>query len=231
MKRIVVFSGAGMSAESGLSTFRDAGGLWETYNIEDVATPEAWERNPKLVLEFYNKRRRQIADAMPNAAHLALVELEKNFDVRIVTQNIDDLHERAGSSSVLHLHGQIFQAKTDVGDSRFYEVKEDIRLGDTAPNGRQLRPHVVWFGEPVPEYERAISVLNAADIVLIIGTSLNVYPAAGLVLQAPKSLKMYLIDPADVANPGLPDLSIIRKRASEGVPQLVEELLSSVETI
>lgn len=230
MKRIVVFSGAGMSAESGLNTFRDSGGLWEEYDVNEVATPEAWVRDPALVLEFYNRRRQQVAKADPNDAHKALVELESAYTVDIVTQNIDDLHERAGSSRVLHLHGEIFKAKTDVMDTHYYDVRGDIQMGDMGSNGRQLRPHVVWFGEPVPEYDTARDTLAMADIVLIIGTSLNVYPAAGLIHYAPKKAPVYLVDPAEVVSPGITHIQVIKKRASEAVPDLVSTLLSEIHT-
>lgn len=231
MKRIVVFSGAGMSAESGLTTFRDSGGLWEQYDISEVATPEAWRNNPRRVLEFYNKRRAQILSAEPNPAHFAIAQLEQAFDVCVITQNIDNLHERAGSNHVLHLHGEITKAKSASGDPTLYDSKVEIHLGDLAPDGCQLRPHVVWFGEPVTEFNNACKVMKAADTVFIIGTSLNVYPAAGLVFHAPQHARVYLIDPAEVSNPGIANLKTLRERASVAVPQLVESLLVDCKTI
>ncbi|HEY4800889.1 MAG TPA: Sir2 family NAD-dependent protein deacetylase, partial [Bacteroidia bacterium] len=193
-KKIVIFSGAGISAESGLKTFRDSGGLWEEYRVEDVATPEAWEENPARVTEFYNKRRRQVLDAKPNAAHFALVELEKKFEVHIITQNIDDLHERAGSKRVLHLHGEITKSRSSIDPGLIYSIKgATITMGDTCELGSQLRPHVVWFGERVPEMENACKIASTADIFVIIGTSLNVYPAASLIDFVPVSVKKYLI--------------------------------------
>jgi NAD-dependent deacetylase len=177
MKKLVVLTGAGISAESGLKTFRDSDGLWEGYNIEDVATPGAWRKDPKLVLEFYNYRRKNVREAAPNAAHLELAALEKHFDVIIVTQNIDDLHERAGSSKVVHLHGEIFKMRSERNEKLIYDIKDDINLGDKADDGAQLRPHIVWFEEPVPMIERALSIVQEADFFVVIGTSLAVYPA------------------------------------------------------
>src|SRR6185503_2983805 len=184
-RKLVVLSGAGISAESGLKTFRDSDGLWEGYDVTEVATPRAWNKNPQLVLDFYNMRRRDVAAAAPNAAHIGLAELEKDFDVTIVTQNIDDLHERGGSTNVIHLHGEIFKMRGEKDESKVYEIRDDINLGDMAEDGSQLRPHIVWFEEPVPKITEAIPVVRNADIFVVVGTSLVVYPAAGLVNYAP----------------------------------------------
>lgn len=205
-KRIVVLTGAGVSAESGFATFRDTGGLWEQYNVEDVASHDGWLRNPGLVLDFYNARRAQLKDAKPNAAHLAIAGLEKDYDVDVITQNVDNLHERAGSTRVLHLHGELTKVRPEKGiyDISFQEDEVidvgygEVKLGDLAPNGRQLRPHIVFFGESVPAIEKAIDMVSRADILLIVGTSLQVYPAAGLYRYAPSGAPIYIIDPADV---------------------------------
>ena len=194
LKKLVVLSGAGISAESGLKTFRDSDGLWEGYNIEDVATPRAWKKNPSLVLEFYNFRRRNVLDASPNAAHIGLAELEKHFDVHIITQNIDDLHERAGSTKVLHLHGEILKMRSERNDNLIYDIRGDIKFGDKADDGAQLRPHIVWFEEPVPLIEEAIPIVYSADIFMVIGTSLVVYPAAGLLNYVSNDVPKYIID-------------------------------------
>ncbi len=225
-KKIVVFTGAGISAESGISTFRDSGGLWEKYDIRDVATPEAWTKNPNLVLEFYNQRRKQVLEAKPNAAHKALVELEKKFNVRIITQNVDDLHERAGSKNVVHLHGEIRKSRSTFNPELVYEIDGwEIKAGDKCEKGSQLRPHIVWFGEQVPEMENAQEISSDADIFIIIGTSLNVYPAAGLVHFTKKDCPIFIIDPNEVNNPGISNLVMIRESAGKGVPILVEKLL------
>lgn len=227
LKKIVVFTGAGISAESGISTFRDSGGLWEKYDIRDVATPEAWKRNPNLVLDFYNQRRKQVIEAQPNAAHKALTHLEKKFDVRIITQNVDDLHERAGSSNVLHLHGEIRKARSSKNPELIYPLESwEIKAGDKCELGSQLRPHIVWFGELVPELDRAQEVSAQADVFIIIGTSLNVYPAAGLVHSTPHNCPIFLVDPNDVNETGIRNLVAIRETAGKGVPILVEQLLS-----
>jgi NAD-dependent deacetylase len=194
MKHLVVLSGAGISAESGLSTFRDADGLWEKYRIEDVCTPEAWQRNPELVLDFYNKRRKQLKSVQPNAAHFALAELEKNFKVSIITQNVDNLHERAGSTNVLHLHGELTKVRSTYYSDLIYHTEEDVNIGDVCEKGYQLRPHIVFFGEMVPMIEPAAEIVATSDILLIIGTSLQVYPAAGLMEYAPRSTDVFLID-------------------------------------
>jgi NAD-dependent deacetylase len=225
-KRVIVLTGAGVSAESGISTFRDSGGLWENYNIMDVATPQAWYRNQELVLEFYNQRRKQLYGVEPNAAHYALVKLEEKYDVRIITQNVDDLHERAGSTKVMHLHGELKKARSSVDENLVYELQGwELKKGDHCEKGSQLRPHIVWFGEEVPMIPHAAEVCATADVFIIIGTSLNVYPAAGLVEYAPPGCPVYLIDPADVNVSHLPGVKVIRDRASLGTVQLVNELL------
>lgn len=193
-QKLVVLTGAGISAESGLRTFRDSDGLWEGYNVEDVATPRAWRRDPQLVLDFYNMRRRDVLAAQPNAAHKTLAELEEHFDIHIITQNIDDLHERAGSTKVMHLHGEILKMRSEINPFRYYPIRDDIRLGQHAEDGAQFRPHVVWFEEPVPMIEEAIPVMQSADIFVLIGTSLAVYPAAGLVDYVGIDVRKYIID-------------------------------------
>ncbi len=226
MKRIVILSGAGISAESGLKTFRDSDGLWENHNVYDVATPEAFARDPELVLNFYNERRHQVLEAKPNQAHLALVELESQFDVTIITQNIDDLHERAGSSHVLHLHGEIDFARSSVDKTLIYPLNgAEIKLGDRCQKGSQLRPHIVWFGEAVPMMEEVIPLVEMADILLVIGTSLAVYPAAGLVNYAPPYSKKYYIDPQGLEGMKSQDFKVISKKACEGVPKLIKKLM------
>jgi len=227
-KRIVVLTGAGVSAESGISTFRDSGGLWENYDIMDVATYEAWTRNQALVMEFYNQRRKQLLDVKPNAAHFALVKLEEKFDVHIVTQNVDDLHERAGSTQVMHLHGELKKVRSTVDDSLVYELDGwELKKGDTCEKGSQLRPHIVWFGEPVPMIPYAAELCSTADIFIIIGTSLNVYPAAGLVGYAPQGCPVYLIDPAEVNVSHIPGVRVIREKAGQGTVELVNELMQN----
>lgn len=227
MKKLVVLTGAGMSAESGISTFRDSGGLWEKYKIDDVATPEAWRRNPALVLDFYNQRRRQLLDAKPNAGHVLLAGLEKNFDVQIITQNVDNLHERAGSTNIVHLHGELMKVRsTGPGEEVFNLTPEnyETHLGDICPKGFQLRPHIVWFGEAVPEIEKAEHLTTQADILVIIGTSLQVYPAAGLIHNARPGIPIYLIDPHEIQN--LPEhIIVIQKGASEGMKELKSILM------
>ena len=223
MKNIVVFTGAGISAESGLGTFRDSGGLWDNYKIEDVATPDAFKKNPELVLEFYNIRRRQLLSSSPNSAHYALNKLQQNFNLQIITQNIDDLHERSGSNNVLHLHGKLRQSKSTL-DNKLYEIEgSELILGDLCPNGAQLRPNVVWFGEAVPMMDVAIEIVKTADIFIIIGTSLNVYPAASLIHYTSNSCEKYIIDPNADDYQGI---NVIRKKASETVPILVDQLIS-----
>ncbi len=218
-KRIAVLTGAGISAESGLKTFRDSDGLWEGYNIEDVATPRAWRKDPQLVLDFYNMRRKNVADAKPNAAHFGLAELEKDFDVTIITQNIDDLHERAGSTNIIHLHGEIFKMCSE--DKRLVcEIKEDIKLGDLAEDGSQYRPFIVWFEEPVPKIEEAIPVIYNADIFIVVGTSLAVYPAAGLINYAKRDVQKFIIDKKIPYTASVYNLTAIEKPATEGVEEL-----------
>jgi NAD-dependent deacetylase len=225
VKKVVVLTGAGMSAESGLKTFRDSDGLWEQYRVEEVATPNAWHRNRKLVLEFYNARRKQVLEAMPNSAHLALAELEKKFDVSIVTQNIDDLHERAGSTKVLHLHGEIRKSRSSMDEKLVYNIKGwELKEGEKCERGSQLRPHIVWFGEMVPELENAARIVSSADIFLVIGTSLQVYPAAGLIEYAPYESEKYYIDPK--AEMMRSDFAIIKEKAGRGVTELVNRLMS-----
>jgi NAD-dependent deacetylase len=228
MKKLIVFTGAGISAESGIKTFRDSGGLWEQYDIQQVATPEAWEKNKALVIDFYNQRRKQVMEAKPNEAHKALVKLEKKFDVHIITQNIDDLHERAGSSKVLHLHGEIGKSRSSLDPALVYPIKGwELKLGEKCEKGSQLRPHIVWFGEAVPNMEVGYALASGADILLIIGTSLNVYPAAGLVEYAPPFAPKYLIDPSAVNNSMfLKNVHLIQEKAVKGVVDLVETLLS-----
>lgn len=221
MKNIVVFTGAGISAESGLKTFRASDGLWEEHRIEDVATPEAWRRDPKLVLEFYNQRRRGVVAAQPNAAHLALAQLEASANVHIVTQNIDDLHERAGSTQVLHLHGTIMHARSSADENLLYETQgNDIAIGDRCELGSQLRPHVVWFGEAVPMLEHAIELTAKADIFLVVGTSLAVYPAASLLQLARPDAEKFIVT-LDLSEPPRGDFNWLKEKATEGVPKLV----------
>jgi NAD-dependent deacetylase len=222
MKKIVVLTGAGMSAESGISTFRDSGGLWEKYQIDDVATPEGFRRNPSLVLDFYNQRRIQLLENKPNAGHIALAELEKKFQVQIITQNVDNLHELAGSRNVVHLHGELMKVRSTGPGEEIFDVdplNPNINLGDFCPKGFQLRPHIVWFGEAVPEIEKAEHMTNQADILVIIGTSLQVYPAAGLIHNAKFGIPIFLIDPHEINN--LPsNVIVIQKTASEGMKEL-----------
>lgn len=223
-KRLVVLSGAGISAESGLRTFRDSDGLWEGYNIEDVATPGAWQKNPELVLAFYNMRRKNVLDAIPNVAHKILAELEADFDVHIITQNIDDLHERAGSTKVMHLHGEIFKMRSEKDEHLIYDIKSDINKGDMADDGGQLRPHIVWFGEPVPMITEAAMLMETADIFVVIGTSLVVYPAAGLVDYARSGIPKFIIDKKIPYSSTLHDVVMIENTATEGLRQLQIEL-------
>ncbi len=224
---IVVLSGAGVSAESGLKTFRDSDGLWENYNVMDVATPEAWFRDMPLVLEFYNARRKQVLKAEPNNAHWLLAKLESHFNVQIVTQNIDDLHERAGSTDVLHLHGEIKYARSTI-DGKLYPIENgEINVGDLCEKGAQLRPHVVWFGEDVPKLYDAKLLCERADILIVIGTSLNVYPAAGLIYDVPSSTPIYVIDPGEPLVPeGITHVKYIKQPATEGMQLLFDELMA-----
>lgn len=224
MKKLVVLTGAGMSVESGLSTFRGSDGLWENYRIEEVATPEGWLRDPKLVLKFYNERRRQLLAAEPNEGHRGLAGLERDYEVYVVTQNVDDLHERAGSSRVLHLHGELMKVRSEKNERLVYELSPEesleVHWGDVAEDGAQLRPHIVWFGEAVPMIEPAIEQVQSADIFVVIGTSLNVYPAAGLLHYVRPGVPVYLIDPNEVKDPSGRVTRIIRKGASAGVAEL-----------
>lgn len=225
MKRLVVLSGAGISAESGLKTFREMGGLWEEYDISEVATPEAWRRNPELVLRFYNERRKALLTAVPNAGHTGLVGLEKYFDVRIITQNVDDLHERAGSSLVLHLHGELKKSRSTADERLVYDIPgSELKWGDRCEKGSQLRPHIVWFGEAVPMMDRAIKEVESADVFVVVGTSLQVYPAASLIDYVPRNVPVYLIDPNETAVGSSRRVTFIRERASAGVAQLLSIL-------
>ncbi len=225
MKKLVVLTGAGISAESGIRTFRDSGGLWEGYNIEDVATPGAWRKDPELVTRFYNERRRNVLDAQPNAGHLGLVELEKHFEVQIVTQNVDDLHERAGSSKIIHLHGELLKVRSSEGEDLIYDCTTDVNIGDKCDKGSQLRPHIVWFGEAVPMMGEALNATMNADIFVVVGTSLAVYPAASLVGYVRKGAPIYIVDPKR-PNVSLPSsIHFIEKTATEGVTELINLLL------
>ena len=227
--KLVVFTGAGISAESGIRTFRDSDGLWEVYNINDVATPHAWAKNPKLVLDFYNARRKQVIEAQPNVAHYKLVELENDFDVHIITQNIDNLHERAGSTKVLHLHGELLKVRSTRNENYVLDWSSDLNLGDFDSDGNQLRPHIVWFGEAVPALDEAIAITQQADFLVVIGTSLQVYPAAGLLHYTNQNVPVFYIDPRpatiyDLSN----SLEVIPMNASDGVTYLKEKLLQKI---
>lgn len=217
---LVVLTGAGISAESGLKTFRDSDGLWMGYDVYEVASPRGWHKDPALVLDFYNMRRREVAAASPNAAHTGLAELEKDFDVTIITQNIDDLHERGGSTRVLHLHGEIFSMRSVEDEHTIYGIRDDIKLGDLAGDGSQLRPHIVWFEEPVPMISEAMQIMRKADIFVLIGSSLQVYPAAGLVDLVPPSTPKYIIDKKIPYTQGAHNFHFIEKPATEGVKEL-----------
>ena len=226
MKKLVVLSGAGISQESGLSTFRDKGGIWEEHSIEEVATPEAFEKNPEKVLDFYNQRRRQLLRSKPNDAHRYLAALEKFYDTTIITQNIDNFHEQAGSKNVVHLHGELLKSKSVNDPEKIYEQKDDIHLGDTDENGDQLRPHVVWFGEAVPMIPVAAGICAQADIAIVIGTSLQVYPAAGLMDELPEKARIHLIDPDPQVRPGK-HLEIIKDKAVQGMKTLYNKLTNT----
>lgn len=219
-KKLVVLTGAGISAESGLKTFRDGDGLWEGYDVTEVATPRAWRKNPQLVLDFYNMRRRDVAAANPNMAHIGLAELEKDFDVTIITQNIDDLHERGGSTHVMHLHGEIFKMRSEHDHGLIYDIRTDMKLGDMAEDGAQLRPNIVWFEEPVPMIEEAIPVVNSADIFVVAGTSLVVYPAAGLIDFVSPATPKFIIDKKIPVTHRHQTLTAIEKPATEGIKEL-----------
>lgn len=227
MKKCVVLTGAGISAESGLQTFRDSGGLWEGYRVEDVCTPEAFARSPQTVIDFYNARRRAAAVAEPNTAHFALADLERAYDVQIITQNVDDLHERAGSGKVLHLHGELNKLRSTVDENEILPWQGDQTLADRDSRGYPLRPHIVWFGEAVPLMEEAVRLVEAADTVIVVGTSLKVYPAASLLHYARFGVPVYLIDPKP--NADVSGVEILAQTAVRGVPALVAELLRAAE--
>lgn len=227
MKKIVVLTGAGISAESGIKTFRDDDGLWKSHRFEDLASPQAWQKNPELVLEFYNVRRKQLLEVNPNAAHHALVKLESKYNVEIVTQNVDDLHERAGSSSILHLHGEIRKARSTANPELICHIDGwELKMGDKCTKGSQLRPHVVWFGEAVDNLYPAMEIVGTADLLLVIGTSLAVYPAAGLIQYTRSGTPIYLIDPGNPNYRQASNLTFIREKAAKAVPGLVEKLLN-----
>ena len=229
MKKIVVLTGAGISAESGINTFRDAGGLWEGHDVMEVASPEGWHKNPELVLDFYNQRRKQLLEVEPNAGHKELVRLEATHNVVIVTQNVDDLHERAGSKGIIHLHGELLKVRSVQDESLIYDCTDAIKMGDTCELGAQLRPHIVWFGEMVPMLALAAKHIAEAEIVLIIGTSMQVYPAAGLVGYAPPFCPVYYIDPKPSINYELKhnkNLTVVAEKATIGVKQVVDQILS-----
>jgi NAD-dependent deacetylase len=227
-KKLVVLTGAGISAESGLRTFRDSDGLWEGYDIEEVATPRAWRRNPQLVLDFYNMRRRDVTKAQPNAAHYGLAELQIDYDVHIITQNIDDLHERAGSEKVLHLHGEIFKMRSEANEKLVASVRSDMRLGDLADDGAQYRPHIVWFEEPVPMMEQAVPLVNSADLFAVIGTSLVVYPAAGLLQYVKPGTPIYILDKKMPVTALSRSVTAIEKPATEGIAVFMALLRNSM---
>jgi len=225
MKKIVVLTGAGISAESGISTFRDANGLWEGHDIMDVASPIGWKKNPELVLDFYNKRRSQLLTVTPNQGHLSLVTLEEQHEVTIITQNVDDLHERAGSGKVIHLHGELLKVRSQFDENLVLDWRKDLNLGDVCEYNSQLRPHIVWFGEMVPMMDTAITITEQADVLIIIGTSMQVYPAAGLLQYTPSNTPIYFIDPNPSISPSK-HLKILSKNATVGVPEVVDELMS-----
>jgi NAD-dependent deacetylase len=227
-QKLVILSGAGISAESGLKTFRDSDGLWEGYDVIEVATPRGWRKDPQLVLDFYNMRRKNVADAQPNAAHIGLAELEKDFDVTIITQNIDDLHERGGSTNVLHLHGEIFKMRSERDERLVKEIRGDIKWGDLAEDGSQYRPAIVWFEEPVPKIEEAIPIVRNADIFVVAGTSLVVYPAAGLLHYTRPGIPVYVMDKKVPFISSIANLTMIEKPATEGIKELKELLLAGI---
>lgn len=227
MPKIVVLTGAGVSAESGIRTFRDAGGLWEGYKVEEVATPEGWNRQPELVLTFYNERRKQLLEVLPNAAHTAIASLEADHDVVVITQNVDDLHERAGSSHVIHLHGELLKVRSTAYEDLVYEWRKDLNMGETCERGYQLRPHIVWFGEMVPMLEKAVQEIIDAEIVIVVGSSMQVYPAASLVAYAPADALIYYVDPNPQINYELgrrTGLQVVPKIASIGVAEVIEKI-------
>ncbi len=224
-KKLLVLTGAGISAESGLQTFRDSDGLWMGYDVYEVATPEGWRKDPAMVLDFYNQRRADVAKAQPNSAHSAIAALEEYYDVTVVTQNIDDLHERGGSTKVLHLHGEIFKMRSELNADRYYDIHDEIRLGDIAPDGSQLRPHVVWFNEPVPMIPRARVLMAGADLFILAGTSLQVYPASGLIDFLPAGIPKYIIDKSPPYIPPHHNFQVIAKSATEGMVELYKMLM------
>lgn len=227
MKKIVVLTGAGMSAESGLQTFRDADGLWEGHDVMEVASPEGWHKSPELVLDFYNQRRKQLLQVKPNAGHHLLARLEQNYEVHIITQNVDDLHERSGSSNIIHLHGELLKMRSVQNELEFYDCKKDILVGDLCKKGHQLRPHIVWFGEAVPLLDDAIKITQEADILIIIGTSMLVYPAAGLIQYSRANIPIYFIDPKpNITANGTYNLTIFKEKASVGMEKLMQILES-----
>lgn len=233
MKKIVVLTGAGISAESGLKTFRDDNGMWRTYRFEEVASPQAWAKNPELVQEFYNLRRKQLLEVEPNAAHKALARLEEKYDVQIITQNVDDLHERAGSKNILHIHGELRKSRSTADETLVYDISGwELKTGDLCEKGSQLRPHIVWFGEQVTEILNAVELAKQADILLIIGTSMAVFPAAGLVEYVRDDVPKYFIDPKATDNGFVHQLTLINEKAGIGVPKLVDDLLeaANIET-
>ncbi|HZX73766.1 MAG TPA: NAD-dependent deacylase [Cyclobacteriaceae bacterium] len=224
-KKLVVLTGAGISAESGLATFRDSGGLWEGYRVEDVATPEAWHRNQELVLEFYNQRRKNALEAKPNRGHDILAELEEEFAVTIITQNVDNLHERAGSTHVIHLHGSLFESRSTLDPSLVYPISGwQLKLGDKCERGSQLRPNIVWFGEMVPMMEVAAQIASEADVFLVVGTSMVVYPAAGLINYVPREAEIFIVDPKIPDVPKLPNITFVAEKASSGMMKVKESL-------
>jgi NAD-dependent deacetylase len=227
MKKLVILTGAGMSSESGIRTFRDSDGLWEEHDVTEVATPMGWWKNKDLVLRFYNERRKQLAECKPNPGHTGLADLEKHFDVQIITQNVDNLHERAGSKNILHLHGELTKVRSTSDPALVYDIGyKDINQGDNCEKGSQLRPHIVWFGEDVPMMDEAVRITSGADIFVVIGSSLNVYPAAGLIGFSPAEASLWLIDPNDVYVPVNRKVEIIKEKASEGVAILTKRLFT-----
>lgn len=227
MKKLVALTGAGISAESGIATFRDAGGLWEGYRVEDVATPEGWRKNQELVLDFYNQRRKRALEVKPNRGHEILASLEKYFDLTVITQNVDNLHERAGSTKVIHLHGSLFESRSTLDTSLIYPIEGwELKKGDTCELGSQLRPHIVWFGEAVPMMEVAAEIASSADVFLVVGTSMVVYPAASLIDYVPTEVKKYLVDPGRPEILHVPNLEFIQEKASIGMARVMEMLIS-----
>ncbi|NJB72000.1 NAD-dependent deacetylase [Saonia flava] len=225
-KKVTVLTGAGISAESGIKTFRDADGLWEGHDVMEVATPEGFVKNPELVLDFYNQRRKQLFKVLPNKAHEALVTLESHYDVSVITQNVDDLHERAGSSHIIHLHGELLKVRSSQNESLILDWKNDLVLGDLCENGHQLRPHIVWFGEDVPLLTNAAEIVSTSDMVIIIGTSMQVYPAAGLINYAPYGIPIYFVDPKPtIRESDFNNLTVISETAVNGVPNLISTLI------